>query len=116
VSTWTYDAAGRRSELTTSGRTLTFDHDAAGRELARHIGETITLESSFDALGRLTDQHVTSAGRSVQHRAYSYRADGNLIGVDDQLSGNRRFDLDGADAGHGSPYGTHASSSTNGLW
>ncbi|MEU2428189.1 putative T7SS-secreted protein [Streptomyces sp. NPDC007861] len=94
VSTWTYDAAGRRSTLTTSGRTLTFEHDAAGRELTRHIGGTVTLRHTFDALGRLTDLHVTAADRSLQRRGYTYRADGHLVGIDDQLSGTRRFDLD----------------------
>ncbi|MEU0272352.1 putative T7SS-secreted protein [Streptomyces sp. NPDC006307] len=94
VSTWTYDAAGRRAALTTSGRTLTFERDAAGHEIARHVGEAVTFASSYDALGRLTDQHVTGAGRSLQRRSYRYRADGNLIGIEDQLSGNRRFELD----------------------
>jgi RHS repeat-associated protein len=94
VSTWAYDAAGRRSTLTTSGRVFTFDRDAAGRERARHIGGTLTLESSFDTLGRLTTQQATSGNRSVQRRDYAYRADGNLIGIDDQLSGARHFDLD----------------------
>ncbi|MEJ8635624.1 putative T7SS-secreted protein [Streptomyces sp. MS2.AVA.5] len=94
VSTWAYDAAGRRTELTTSGRTLTFEHDAVGRELARHIGDTVTLSHQFDVLGRLTDQHVTTRGRDLQRRSYTYRADGNLVGIDDQLSGSRRFDLD----------------------
>lgn len=97
TSSWTYDEAGRRTQLTTSGRTIDFAYDAAGRELARRIGESITLDNTFDELGRLTGQSVTAAGgRSIQHRAYSYRADGNLIAIDDQLSGERRFDLDGA--------------------
>lgn len=98
ISSWTYDEAGRRTQLTTSGRTIDFAYDAAGRELARHIGESITLDNTFDELGRLTDQSVTATtgGRSIQHRAYTYRADGNLIAIDDQLSGERRFDLDGA--------------------
>ncbi len=38
-------------------------YDAAGRELTRRIGETITLDHTFDALGRLTEQSVT--GRAV---------------------------------------------------
>lgn len=41
-------------------------------------------------------QHITAVGRTAQHRAYSYRADGNLIGIDDHLNGARRFDLDAA--------------------
>ncbi|MCX4670420.1 DUF6531 domain-containing protein [Streptomyces sp. NBC_01381] len=98
TSSWTYDEAGRRTQLVTSGRTIDFSYDAAGRELARHIGESITLDHTFDELGRLTGQSVTTttSGRSIQHRAYTYRADGNLIAIDDQLSGDRRFDLDAA--------------------
>ncbi|MFI6728181.1 putative T7SS-secreted protein [Streptomyces atratus] len=94
VSAWTYDAAGRRDELTTAGRTLTFKRDAAGRELARHIGSTVTLRHEFDLMGRCTGQHVTATNRTLQHRVYSYRADGNLTGIEDQLRGSRTFDLD----------------------
>lgn len=96
TSSWTYDAAGQRSTLISSGRKLTFEYDAAGRERSCHIGETTTLDSTFDAVGRLTEQEVTSAGRSIQSRAYLYRADGNLTGIDDQLFGTRHFDLDAA--------------------
>ncbi|MGW0337983.1 putative T7SS-secreted protein [Streptomyces sp. NPDC003011] len=97
TTTWSYDAAGRRTGMVACGRAIDFTYDVAGRELARHIGETVTLEHGFDALGRLTSQSVTGAGgRTVQSRAYTYRADGNLIGVDDRLSGPRRFDLDAA--------------------
>ncbi|MEU9481439.1 putative T7SS-secreted protein [Streptomyces sp. NPDC048191] len=95
VTTWTYNAAGHRTNMVASGRAIDFTYDPAGRELTRRIGETVTLEHTFDALGRLTTQSVTGAeGRTVQHRAYTYRADGNLTGIDDQLSGTRRFDLD----------------------
>ncbi|WP_079056238.1 putative T7SS-secreted protein [Streptomyces caeruleatus] len=97
TSTWTYDAAGNRTELTTAGRTLTFTHDAAGRELIRHLGDTLTLTHAFDPLGRLTKQELTGpTGQHLQHRAYTYRADGNLTGIDDSLGGARRFDLDAA--------------------
>ncbi|MEV5879748.1 putative T7SS-secreted protein [Streptomyces sp. NPDC052101] len=95
VSTWSYDAAGGRTGMVSSGRSIDFTYDAAGRELTRRIGGTVTLEHTFDAMGRLTTQSVTGAeGRMVQHRAYTYRADGNVIGIDDHLSGTRRFDLD----------------------
>ncbi|MEU5538260.1 RHS repeat-associated core domain-containing protein, partial [Streptomyces sp. NPDC020362] len=95
TTTWSYDATGRRTGMVASGRAIDFTYDEAGRELSRHIGETVTLEHAFDTLGRLTSQSVTGAeGRAMQHRAYTYRADGNLIGIDDQLSGSRRFDLD----------------------
>ncbi|EST30592.1 DUF6531 domain-containing protein [Streptomyces roseochromogenus] len=95
TTTWSYDAAGRRKGMVASGRTIRFAYDEAGHELARRVGETVSLEHTFDALGRLTTQSVTAAGgRALQHRTYSYRADGNLTDIDDQLSGPRRFDLD----------------------
>ncbi|MEF9883964.1 putative T7SS-secreted protein [Streptomyces sp. P9-A4] len=94
-STWSYDAAGRRTELTSSGRTLSFTHDALGHETTRHVSDFAVLNSSFDAMGRVTAQEVSGgSGRRLQHRAYTYRADGGLIGVTDALSGTRRFDLD----------------------
>ncbi|MFF4716763.1 HNH/endonuclease VII fold putative polymorphic toxin, partial [Streptomyces eurythermus] len=94
-TTWSYDAAGRRTGMTASGRPIDFTYDGAGHELRRLIGGTITLEHTFDPMGRLTTQSVTGAqGRRVQHRAYTYRADGNLTAIEDHLSGPRRFDLD----------------------
>ncbi|MGW4701135.1 putative T7SS-secreted protein [Streptomyces sp. NPDC004285] len=95
TSTWSYDEAGRRTELSTSGRTLTFTHDVLGRETSRRVGDFATLASSFDAMGRLTAQDVTGrAGARLQHREYAYRADGGLVGITDELSGLRRFELD----------------------
>ncbi|MEW2621661.1 putative T7SS-secreted protein [Streptomyces sp. NPDC048106] len=95
VSTWSYDAAGRRTGMVASGRPIDFTYDEAGRELTRHLGETVSLAHTFDPLGRLTSQSVTgAAGALVQRRSYTYRADGNLTGIDDHLSGPRRFDLD----------------------
>ncbi|MFJ1550368.1 RHS repeat-associated core domain-containing protein, partial [Streptomyces sp. NPDC088246] len=95
-STWTYDAAGRRSTLTSSGRTLAFTHDSAGQETARHINEAISVRHEYNIVGRLVDEHVSVRGQGLQHRAYTYRADGSLVGIQDALSGNRRFSLDSA--------------------
>ena len=97
TSTWAYDVAGNRTQLTTCGRTLTFTHDPAGRELTRQIADTLTLTHVFDPLGRLTKQELTGpTDRRLQHRAYTYRADGNLTAIDDHLGGTRRFELDPA--------------------
>ncbi|MEV5346065.1 DUF6531 domain-containing protein [Streptomyces achromogenes] len=94
-TTWSYDAVGRRTSMVASGRPIDFTYDEAGHELKRLVGGTITLEQSFDPLGRLTTQSVTGAqGQRVQHRAYTYRADGNVTAIEDHLSGLRRFDLD----------------------
>ncbi|MFE4675050.1 putative T7SS-secreted protein [Streptomyces sp. NPDC056721] len=100
TSSWTYDAVGNRSRMTMSGRTIDFAYDPTGRELARHIGDSLTVENAFDELGRLTSQAVaasdTNGHRPIQSRTYTYRADGNLIGIDDQLAGSRRFDVNDA--------------------
>ena len=97
TTTWTYDATGRRTGMTASGRSIDFTYDEVGRELARQVGETLTLEHTFDTVGRLTTQSATGpTGASLQYRAYTYRADGNLTTIDDQLAGARRFDLDAA--------------------
>ncbi|MBH5336704.1 RHS repeat protein [Streptomyces pactum] len=94
---YSYDAAGNRTSLTIAGHTLDSVHDAAGRETTRRIGDTLTLAHTFDPLGRLTGQSLTGAdGALVQHRAYTYRADGHLVGLDDHLNGPRSFDLDPA--------------------
>ncbi|MFJ9577649.1 putative T7SS-secreted protein [Streptomyces sp. NPDC101191] len=96
ASSWRYDAAGRRTELTTSGRTMSFAYDALGRELHRTVDDFASLSSTFDEVGRLTGHEVTSRGHRLQQRSYHYRADGNLVGIDDHLAGPRRFDLDTA--------------------
>ncbi|GAA1542659.1 hypothetical protein GCM10009730_59630 [Streptomyces albidochromogenes] len=95
ASTYAYDAAGNRTELSCSGRMLTFTRDEAGRELSRHAGEHFALAHTFDDLGRLTTQSVAdSAGRRIRHREYTYRADSHLIAIDDDRDGERRVDLD----------------------
>lgn len=94
---WTYDAAGHRTDLTTSGRRLAFERDALGRETGRRIGDTFVLDLVRDGLGRLVEQRVTGAdGRLLQRRGYAYRADGYLLGVDDELAGARTYELDPA--------------------
>ncbi|MGW7275473.1 RHS repeat-associated core domain-containing protein [Streptomyces sp. NPDC054864] len=95
MSVWTYDAVGNRTGLETSGRTLTFERDEAGREVRRQVGEHVQLTHTFDELGRLRAQSVIGVGgRDVQKRAYSYRSDGYVTRVEDQLNGTRRLALD----------------------
>ncbi|MFC7257775.1 DUF6531 domain-containing protein [Streptomyces lutosisoli] len=95
VSTLTYDAVGSLTGLTTAGRTLAFARDAAGREVGRQMGEHVRLAHTFDEMGRLRTQSVIGTdGRTVQERAYSYRVDGYVTGVEDQLNGARRYSLD----------------------
>ncbi|UYQ62473.1 putative T7SS-secreted protein [Streptomyces peucetius] len=94
VTSYAYDAGGRPERLTTGGHRVDFTHDAAGRELARVLGDAITMTSAWDDAGRLAEQHITAGSRAVNSRAYSYRADGHLASVTDRLSGTRTFDLD----------------------
>ncbi|MGW6358225.1 DUF6531 domain-containing protein [Streptomyces sp. NPDC055092] len=95
TTTWLYDAMGRRTSLVVSGRSVDIAYDAAGRERVRHVGDFLTLHHTYDPLGRLAAQSATTDdGRTLQHRAYTYRADGHLTAVDDRLNGARRFDVD----------------------
>ncbi|WNI28733.1 RHS repeat-associated core domain-containing protein [Streptomyces sp. ITFR-6] len=96
VTTYTYGADGMPHRLTSGDRRIDFTHDAAGRELARVFSDTVTVTSAWDAAGRLAEQQVTASGRTVNSRAYSYRADGQLTSVADRLTGTRTFDLDRA--------------------
>lgn len=75
---------------------IDFAHDVTGREIRRSLGADFTLSHTWDAVGNLTDQSLTSGTRTVQHRAFTYRTDGNLVGIDDQLNGARSFELDDA--------------------
>ncbi|WP_229919306.1 RHS repeat-associated core domain-containing protein, partial [Streptomyces minutiscleroticus] len=97
VTTYAYDAGGRPERLTSGGRPVVFTHDAAGRETARAFGDFadgLTITSAWDEAGRLSARHLTAGGRTLDNRAYSYRADGHLSSVSDLLSGTRTFDLD----------------------
>ncbi|MHC3450240.1 putative T7SS-secreted protein [Streptomyces prasinus] len=96
VTTYTYDTAGRPEHLTTGGHQVAFTYDAAGRELSRVFGDSLTIASAWDEAGRLSAEHLTAGGRTLNGRTYTYRADGHLSAVSDHLSGTRTFDLDRA--------------------
>ncbi|MFI1953206.1 putative T7SS-secreted protein [Streptomyces xinghaiensis] len=96
VTSYAYGADGLPHRLTSGAHRIDFTHDAAGRELARVFGDSLTMTSARDAAGRLSARHITAGGRDVSSRAYSYRADGQLASVTDPLEGTRAFDLDRA--------------------
>ncbi|MBB4712046.1 RHS repeat-associated protein [Streptomyces luteogriseus] len=96
VTAYAYDEAGRLGHLTTGGHNITYVYDATGRELSRAFGDFFAVHSTWDEAGRLAGQHLTTHGRTLNSRAYSYRADGHLLELADQLSGTRTFDLDPA--------------------
>ncbi|MEU5438760.1 RHS repeat-associated core domain-containing protein [Streptomyces sp. NPDC020719] len=98
TSEWTFDPAGRAVELRSSAGTLAFTHDAARRETQRRLGDTVTLAQTWDATDHLATQsltirHPAGADHLLQHRAYTYRADGYLTEIRELTSGTREFDL-----------------------
>ncbi|HEX3925999.1 MAG TPA: DUF6531 domain-containing protein, partial [Streptosporangiaceae bacterium] len=107
---WDYDPAGRPVTLHAGGRQLRFGYDAAGRETTRELPGGVSLAQQWNPAGLLAGQVLVAGdapagpgvpppaglGRVLQRRGYSYRADGVLTGVDDLLSGARRFGLDPA--------------------
>ncbi|MEV6906768.1 RHS repeat-associated core domain-containing protein [Amycolatopsis sp. NPDC051071] len=96
VSTWDYATTGPPRALHTAGHTLHFGYDQAGRETDRRSGG-LTMTQTWDSGHRLRTQAVTTSGGRpglVQRRSYSYRGDGALRSVVDQLAGAREFDLD----------------------
>ncbi|MEW1829450.1 DUF6531 domain-containing protein [Streptomyces sp. NPDC088196] len=99
VSLWTYDRAGRPTELRSEAGTLSFGHDAAGHETERRLGADVLLTQKWDAAGRLTVQSLTASAADaqnlLQHRTYAYRADGHLTEIRELTTGTRHFDLDG---------------------
>ncbi|WP_329582352.1 DUF6531 domain-containing protein [Kitasatospora sp. NBC_01250] len=94
VSTWSYDAAGRPTALTTPGGSFDFAHDRAGRETRRVIGGRLTLTSSWDSRNRLIGRVLGTPDTVLGRHDYVYRADDGLIGLDDLLGGPREFVLD----------------------
>ncbi|MGW1681200.1 RHS repeat-associated core domain-containing protein [Saccharopolyspora sp. NPDC002376] len=96
-SVWEYDGNDRPVALHTAGRTLRFGYDSAGHEIQRHLGPEAVLAQAWDANHQLLSQTIIgAAGRQIQRRSYTYRADGFLTGLDDQLTGPRTFELDSA--------------------
>jgi RHS repeat-associated protein len=107
---WDYDNAGRPAELHTAGQAIRFGYDEAGQETRRELPGGLVLTQDWDPVGRLTAQSLAAAsvsgpglpapggpaGRLLQRRAYSYRPDGCLTGIDDLLAGPQRFGLDPA--------------------
>jgi RHS repeat-associated protein len=98
VTHYTYDTVGNRTGLLTDGNTLTFTHDAWGKELSRSFGPAgapVTLTSTWNEMGRLTSRLLTAGGHTLRDRAYGYRSDGCLERITDQESGtSQRFELD----------------------
>jgi RHS repeat-associated protein len=88
-----WDDFGNRTRLSLDARhTLSFTHDALGQESERAVGDRVFLSSVRDALGRVTQHSVSAqAGpvterRQLRDRHYTYRADGFLTGLTEQVT------------------------------
>jgi RHS repeat-associated protein len=78
-SEWTFDDAGLPRSLRIAGHDVGFEHDAAGREVARGVDGTVLLRRRFDAEDRLAAEEIAGVGQ----RTYGYRPDGRLAAVGD---------------------------------
>lgn len=92
-SVWEYDANDQHTALHANGRTMRFSYDLASREIQRSLGPAV-LDQEWDANHKLLSQTITGGEHTAQQRSYSYRADGFLTGIRDQITGSRTFDLD----------------------
>jgi RHS repeat-associated protein len=92
-----WDAVGNLTGLTASGQRIGFQRDSAGRETRRTFGSAAdagpVLDTSWDELGRLLTQTVTSAS-GERRRTHRYRGDGAPVGLTDSQRGEREYVLD----------------------
>ncbi|MEU3774324.1 RHS repeat-associated core domain-containing protein [Streptomyces sp. NPDC032472] len=95
VSTLTYGPEGLSAHRV-GEHIFRFDRDAMGRETGRTLDHRLVVARDLDPVGRLSAQAVTTADATVLEQAFSYRADGIPVAIDDTLTGRRAFDLDSA--------------------
>lgn len=98
---WSYGLGLAPERMTVAGQEIAFEHDLSGRETRRTTGDLV-LEQTWDLLGqpltqRLQRETTSTPGDVLQERTYAYESAGRLIGVEDRLTGARRFELDLAD-------------------
>jgi RHS repeat-associated protein len=96
-SEWKYDANHRPVRLSSGGRVVRFGYDPAGNEVERLVGTGTRITQTWDPGNRLASQTVAAVAeqaRVLQRRNYRYYADGRVSGLDDLLTGARRFAVD----------------------
>jgi RHS repeat-associated protein len=100
---WSYGLGVAPERMTVADQEIAFERDLSGRETRRITGDLV-LEQTWDLLGQPLSQRLqreTSAtavpADVLQERTYAYESAGRLIGVEDRLTGARRFELDLAD-------------------
>jgi len=98
---WSYGLGLAPERMIVAGQEIAFEHDLSGRETRRTTGDLV-LEQTWDLLGQPLAQRIqrdvaSGPGDVLQERTYAYESAGRLIGVEDRLTGARRFELDLAD-------------------
>jgi RHS repeat-associated protein len=99
LTQWAFDEIGAPTLMSTPAGGLAFEHDAAGRETARHLSPYTSIVRSWDPSHRLTGAVVWHRPESgeygvVQAHGYRYRGDGMPVAHTDALRGDRSFELD----------------------
>lgn len=116
VTEWTYGAGAGPERVVVAGQEVGFEHDLAGRETRRRVGDLV-LDRTWDPLGRLLGQRVERGPRPdgvslaerfsgvvpvdplpdvVQERRLTYAPGGLLVRVEDRIDGVRRLEHDAA--------------------
>ncbi|MEV4734162.1 RHS repeat-associated core domain-containing protein [Saccharopolyspora sp. NPDC049426] len=96
-SAWEYDSNDQPAALRTAGRTMRFERDSLGRELRLSLTSGLAVAQAWTSTSQLQSQTVVGpTGQAIQRRSYAYRADGQLTGVADQLTGSRNYSMDSA--------------------
>ncbi|MFB9925567.1 RHS repeat-associated core domain-containing protein [Amycolatopsis halotolerans] len=92
---WQYDEMRRETAMAGTAGTIAFEY-RDGLEVLRRLGEGASLTQTHDELGRLASQTLFSASepnRALQERSFRYRADGQVLAIDDRVHGARLFQL-----------------------
>ncbi|WP_226961992.1 MULTISPECIES: RHS repeat-associated core domain-containing protein [Streptomyces] len=94
VTTYGYDAAGRRTSMDIDGHRMVFEHDAAGRQTLRTADDFLGFGQEWDEAGRLVARSITVPGEPTLRHSYEYGADGQLLSVDEADHGRTTFRRD----------------------
>ncbi|QRP49258.1 RHS repeat-associated core domain-containing protein [Amycolatopsis sp. FDAARGOS 1241] len=92
-SVWRFDTAGNPDALTVGRHSVEFSHDEGGREIVRTVDGRVVVSQAFDGDENLVEQSVRTA-ESERSRRFTYRSDGFLTGIDDEVAGPTRLLLD----------------------
>ncbi|MEV8610425.1 RHS repeat-associated core domain-containing protein, partial [Amycolatopsis sp. NPDC051373] len=92
-SVWSFDSAGNPDALTVGGHSVRLRHDEGRREVSRTVDDRVVVSHAFDSDENLIAQSVR-IGESERSRRFTYRRDGFLAGIDDDVAGPTRMSLD----------------------